>query len=104
MPSVHKLSDGTTIKVRTERTIAGTYFHEVPSRKRHGATLLRLDTHMFLVFSKDLVPIRHPDYAYASDDKVGAALALRFFVDSAEATIAHAEAEGIPVEDCYAKD
>ena len=100
----HRLSDGTTIKVRTERTIAGTYFTEVPSRKRKGATFMLLDHHMFLMFGKHIVPITNDAYRYAENDKAGAALALAFGVDSAEAVIAEAAKDGLPVEDYYAKD
>lgn len=100
---LHTLSDGTTIKIRVERGIIGTVFHEVPSRKRKSGALLRMGNRMCLLVKdgKDFVPIRHPDYEYAADDKAGADAALRFFVDSAEATIKHAAEEGIPVEDCY---
>lgn len=97
----HRLSDGTTVRVRTVRTIAGTYFEEVPSRTRKASTLYRLGTSMFVVFNGDLARITNPDYAYADDDKSGAALALRFFVDGAEACIAEAAKEGLPVEAMY---
>ena len=98
----HRLSDGTTMAVRTERTIAGTYYHEIHSRKRPSyGTLMRLDGSMFLVMRQRFVPISHPDYSYAADDKAGAAKALEFFIDSAEATISHAETEGISVDECY---
>ena len=100
----HRLSDGTTIKVRTERTIAGTYYTEVPSRKRPGSQLMTLGDHMFLIMRSHIVPIRHPKYEYASTDKLGAELALLFFVDSAEGVIAEAAKDGLPVEDYYAKD
>lgn len=76
---------------------------ELPSRKRPGGQLMRLGDHMFLIMRSHIVPIRHPDYEYASTDKAGAELALRFFVDSAEACIAESLREGYPIEDNYAK-
>jgi len=99
----HTLTDGTTIKVRTERTIAGTVYTELPSRKRAGSQLMRLGDHMFLVMRTQLVPIRHPAYEYAGTDKAGADLALAFFVESAESCIAESLAQGYPIEDNYAK-
>ena len=97
------LSDGTYIRVRVERTIAGTYFHEVPSRKRKASSMLRLGNHMFGLFGprRDLVPIRHSDYEYARTDDEGARKALAFFAEGAESCIKEAEKEGIPVEHCY---
>lgn len=98
----HTLSDGTTLRVRTVRTPAGTHYYEMPSRKRPtGSHLMRLDGPMFLVTTEQLIPIRHPDYSYASTDKIGAEVALRFFVDGAESCIKEAEKEGIPVEQMY---
>jgi hypothetical protein len=97
----HTLSDGTTIRIRTRRTLAGTVFEEVPSRKRNGATLMRLGNRMCLVFRKDLLPIENPDYSTATSDKAGAEVAMRFCVAGAESVIEHAASEGIPVEDCY---
>lgn len=104
--NVHTLSDGTTIRVQVQRTIAGTFFHEVPSRKRKGNSMMLLGTQMFALFGprQELIPVRHPDYSYASDDKEGAKKALAFFVDCAEGCIAEAEKEGIPVEKCYSLD
>ncbi len=101
-PITRTLSDGTTMRVRTERTIAGTVYREIHSRKRPSyGSLMRLDGHMFLILEEQLVPVSHPEYAYADSDTAGAALALSFFADSAESCIAHAAAEGIPVDDCY---
>jgi hypothetical protein len=97
----HTLSDGTTIRIRTRRTLVGTVYEEVPSRKRKAVTFIRLGSRMCMVFGSDLLPIENPDYAYASSDASGAEKALRFCLDSAEATIKHAAEEGIPVEDCY---
>ena len=99
----HTLTDGTTIKVRAERTIAGTYYTELPSRNRPGSQLMRLDDHMFLITRRNIVPIRHPSYEYAYTDKAGAELAMAFFVDSAESCIAESMREGYPIEDNYAK-
>ena len=100
----HTLTDGTTIKVRTQRTIAGqAIYTELPSRKRSGSQLMRLGDHMFLVGRRHLVSISHPKHEYASTDKAGAELALAFFVDSAEACIAESLREGYPIEDNYAK-
>jgi hypothetical protein len=106
MPKPHTLSDGTTISVRTQRTIAGTFFHEVPSRKRKASSLYLLDTQMFALFGprQDMIPVRHPDYSYAKDDKEGARVALAMFVDGAEACIREAEKEGLPVERMYSTD
>lgn len=101
MPTAHRLSDGTTLAIRTDRGIAGTTFTEVPSRKRPAGTLMRIDRRMYLVLRKQLVPITHPDYEYAADDKQGAAKALAFFTDSAESCIQHAAEQGIDVADCY---
>ena len=100
----HRLSDGTTITIKTDRTIAGTYYYETPSRHRKGATFMRLERSMYLLTDGHIIPISHPDYAYAPDDKAGAAKALAFCVDSAEACITHAEEEGIPVDWCYTLD
>jgi hypothetical protein len=102
----HKLSDGTTIRVQTQRTIAGTFFHEVPSRKRKANQMMLLGTQMFTIFGprQDMIPVRHPDYSYARDDKEGARVALAMFVDVAESCIKHAAEEGIPVEQCYSTD
>jgi len=102
--NVHRLSDGTTVSIKTTRTIAGTYFTEVPSRKRKGATFMLLDHHMFLIFGENIVPITNDRYAYAEDDKDGAFKALTFCIDSAEGTIAEAAKDGMPVEDYYSKD
>lgn len=102
MAQVHKLSDGTTLKVVTHRTIAGTYFQEVPSRKRKASMLFRLESRMFLVFGNgQLIRITHNDYSYAASDREGAELALRFFAEGAEACIAEAAKEGLPVESMY---
>ncbi|MBF9135287.1 hypothetical protein I0C86_41285 [Plantactinospora sp. S1510] len=103
MAKVHTLSDGTTIRVRIERGIVGSVYHEVPSRKRPGGRLMRVDSHMFLLAGKrdDMVPVSHPDYAYAADDTAGAALALRFFVEGAESIIREATKDGLPVEQYY---
>ena len=99
----HVLTDGTTIKVRTDRTIAGTYYTELPSRKRKGATFMLLVHSMFLLHGEMIIPIRHPDYEYAANDKDGAVKALAFCVESAEACITESLREGYPIEDNYAK-
>lgn len=101
-----KLSDGTTIRVKVERTIAGTYFREVPSRKRKANSMMRLGNQMFTILGprQDLIPVRHPNYDYASSDDAGARKALAMFVEVAESCIKHAEEEGIPVEQCYSTD
>ncbi|MCC3766468.1 hypothetical protein [Streptomyces sp. UNOC14_S4] len=101
--STHTLSDGTTIRVRTIKGIVGTEYREIPSRKRKAGSLLRIDNKMFALFGpeKMLVPIQHPDYAYAATDAAGARKALAFFVEAAEGCIKHANEEGIPVEECY---
>jgi hypothetical protein len=99
---VHKLSDGTTLRVRTTRILIGTQLTEVPSRKRPAGSLLWMDGGMYvLTGNKNMHKITNPDYSYASTEAEAARLALAFFVDSAEATIKHATEEGIPVEDCY---
>lgn len=98
----HVLSDGTTIRIKTRRTIAGTFYDEIPSRKRNRVTFMRLANHMFIVVNgKDLFRITNPNYEYAGTDADGAAAALRFCVDSAESVIEHARQEGISVQDCY---
>lgn len=98
----HTLSDGTTISIRPQSTIIGTQLHEVASRKRPTGSLLWDDGRMYLLTSKGgMTRITHPDYEYAADVKAATTVALAFFVDSAEATIAHAAAEGIAVDDCY---
>lgn len=107
----HKLSDGTTMRIRMRRTIAGTYFEEVHSlkgRQKFGS-LWRLDTAMFFIpggVDRDYVPgrITNPDYGYARDDKHGMEVALKFFVDSAEACIQEAAKEGLPVISMYRLD
>lgn len=103
MKSTHTLSDGTTIRVRIVRGIVGTEYREVPSRKRKANAMLRIDRSMYSVVGPKaaLVPVRHPDYAYASTDAEGARKALAFFVEVAESCIKHAREEGIPVEQCY---
>lgn len=95
------LSDGTTVAIRVTRTIAGTVYDEVPSRKRPGAQLMRLDSSMLLVFGSQLVPISHPSYSYASTDEAGADVALAFCVEGAESCIVEAAKWDIPVEQCY---
>jgi len=104
LKNAHRLSDGTTISIKTTRTIAGTYFTEVPSRKRSGATFMLLDHHMFLIFGESIVPITNDRYTYAAGIKDGAAKALDFCVVGAESTIAEAAEDGLPVEDYYARD
>lgn len=101
--NTHTLSDGTTIKIRSVKSIIGTEYQEVPSRKRKAGTMLRIDGRMYMIFGpkKALVPVRHPDYEYASTDAEGARKALAFFVEAAEACIKHAAEERIPVERCY---
>ena len=100
---IHKLSDGTTITVRTVRGIIGTEFQEVPSRKRKANTMIRIDSRMYCLIGprKDMIPVRHPEYSYAGSDAEGARKALAFFVECAEGCIAEAAKEGIPVEQCY---
>ena len=99
----HTLSDGTTIKVRSVKSIIGTEYREVPSRKRTAGTMLRIDSRMYMIFGpkQSLVPVRHPDYEYASTDAEGARKALAFFVEAAEGCIKEAAEQGIPVEQCY---
>ncbi|MER6382116.1 hypothetical protein ACWDBD_38770 [Streptomyces sp. NPDC001118] len=101
-----KLSDGTFIRVKVEQTIAGTYFHEVPSRKRKANSMMRLGNSMFMIAGprQAVIPVRHPDYDYAASDDDGARKALAMFVEVAESCIKHAEQEGIPVEACYSTD
>jgi hypothetical protein len=100
------LSDGTTVRVKVQRTIAGTYFHEVPSRKRKANSMMRLGTSMFAICGprQDLVPVSNSKYDYAGSDDDGARKALAFFVECAEGCIKEAEKEGIPVEQCYSTD
>ncbi|PPT14834.1 hypothetical protein [Streptomyces cinnamoneus] len=95
------LTDGTTLKIRIERGIAGTVFREVPSRQRPAGSLMRIGTAMHLVTRSHLTPIVPDRWASAADDAEGAEIALAFFTESAEACIEHASAEGIPVEQCY---
>lgn len=97
----HTLSDGTTLGIRVVPLIMGEEYREVPSRKRRAGALVRIDTSMYLVAAKNLVPIRHPDYSFAGNRKAARELALRFFVESAEGCIEEAAREGIPVEQCY---
>jgi hypothetical protein len=101
-----KLSDNTTIRVKVQRTIAGTYFHEVPSRKRKPNSMMRLGNSMFALFGprQDMIPVRHPEYEYAASDDDGARKALAFFVECAESCIKEAEKEGLPVEKMYSLD
>lgn len=99
--TIHTLSDGTTLRVCVVRGIVGTEFREVPSRKRKAGSLMRIDNRMYLVCGKSLVPCTNPDFEYARDDKQGAELAMKFFVEAAESCIAEAKREGIPVERCY---
>jgi hypothetical protein len=101
-----RLSDGTTIRVKVERTIAGTFFREIPSRKRKATSMMRLGHSMFAIVGprQDLIPVRHPSYEYAASDDDGARKALAFFVECAESCIKEAEKEGIPVEQCYSTD
>ena len=101
--NIHTLSDGTTITVRSVKGIIGTEYREVPSRKRKAGAMLRIDGRMYAIFGprQDLIPVRHPDYEYASSDAEGARKALAFFAEAAEGCIKHAEEEGIPVEQCY---
>jgi hypothetical protein len=99
----HENGDGTTFTVRTFREIVQSRYVVTHSTiPTAGGTLLRIDDRMFLVARGQLVPIRHPEYDRASADKAGADAALRFFADSYRDTLAHAEAEGIPVRDCFA--
>jgi hypothetical protein len=107
----HKLSDGNTMRVRTRRTIAGTYYEEVHSLKGrpHACTLWRLGTAMFLIpggVDRDYTPgrITNPDYSYARDDKHGAEVAMRFFVDGAESCIEEARKECLPTIAMYRLD
>lgn len=96
------LSDGTTITVRTATDLlGGNLYTEVPSRKRPGSALYRLDGRMFLLMRDRHVPIDHADYRYAATPKDGADVALRFFVEGAESCIAEAAREGLPVEAMY---
>ncbi|MFI8815703.1 MULTISPECIES: hypothetical protein [unclassified Streptomyces] len=97
------LSDGTTVRVKVERATIGTHFHEVPSRKRKANSMLRMGNSMFAVVGprQDLIPVRHPDYEYASTDDEGARKALAFFVECAESCIKEAKRERISVEQCY---
>ncbi|MEW1547544.1 hypothetical protein [Streptomyces tsukubensis] len=101
--NTHTLSDGTTIRVQSVKTIIGTEYREVPSRKRKANKMLRMDGRMYAAFGpkETLIPVRHPDYAYASTDADGARKALAFFVECAEGCIKQAAQEGIPVEQCY---
>jgi hypothetical protein len=101
--NAHTLSDGTTISVKVVRGIVGTEYREVPSRKRKANTMLRIDNRMYALFGpkQAMIPVRHPDYEYASTEAEGARKALAFFVEGAEACIKHAAEEGISVEDCY---
>ncbi|MFF9649710.1 hypothetical protein [Streptomyces sp. NPDC014622] len=98
-----KLSDGTTVHVKVERTIAGTFFREVPSRKRKANSMMRIGNHMFAIVGprQDLIPVRHPSYEYAASEDEGARKALAFFTECAEGCIKEAEKEGIHVEQCY---
>jgi hypothetical protein len=104
----HKLSDGNTMRVRTRRTIAGTYFEEVHSLKDrpHQHSLWLLGTSMFLVMANTSEPqsISNPDYSYARDNKHGAEVAMRFFVDGAESCIEEARKEGLPTISMYRMD
>lgn len=105
----HKLSDGNTMRVRIRRTIAGTYFEEIHSLKdrQDQQSLWLLDTTMFLVLKQNPnrpIPISHPDYKYARDDKHGAEVAMRFFVDGAESCIEEARKEGLPTIAMYRMD
>ncbi|MFG3223288.1 hypothetical protein ACGF07_00710 [Kitasatospora sp. NPDC048194] len=95
------LTDGTTLKIRTERGITGTVYREIPSRQRPAGSLMRIGNTMHLVTRGYLTPIVPDRWSRAADDKEGAAIALAFFTESAEACIEHAKAEGIPVEQCY---
>lgn len=101
--NIHTLSDGTTIRVSMSKSIIGTEYREIPSRKRKANTMLLMDGKMFAVFGpkKALIPVRHPDYQHASSDAEGARKALAFFVECAEGCIKEAKREGIPVEQCY---
>lgn len=101
LTKAHTLSDGTTLRVRIRTSIAGTFFTEVPSWERKTSTMMRLDTRMFILAAKHLVGITHPDYSYAEDDKAGAEIAMKFFVECAESCIAEALKEGIPVAAMY---
>lgn len=102
----HRLSDGTTINVRSIKGLIGTEYREVPSRKRKAGVMMRIDNRMYVILGprKSLVPVRHPDYGYAGSDTEGARVALALFVEAAEGCIKHAQEEGIPVEQCYSID
>lgn len=96
------LSNGDVITVKTERSIAGTYYREQVDRGRTTGTLMRLDGPMFYVPADGaLIKIRNDKFAWAETDEKGAELALAFFVEGAESCIAEAEKEGIALEDCY---
>lgn len=95
------LSDGTTLKVRIERGIATTVYHEVPSRDRPAGSMVRIDSGMYLVVQGHLYPVMVDRYSHAGNDAEGAEIALAFFTESAEACIEHAQVEGIPIEQCY---
>lgn len=100
------LSDRTTIRVKVERTIIGTYFHEIPSRKRKANTMIRIGHQMYSVIGprQSLIPVSHPEYSVAYSDDAAARIALAMFVEVAESCIKHAEEEGIPVEQCYSTE
>lgn len=102
----HTLSDGSTLRIRTGvNASGGVVLTEVPSRLRTAGSLLWLAGEhggpLYYISNRNLVPITHPDYRYAYDRAGAVLLALAFFVDSAEACIAHAAREGCLVSDCY---
>lgn len=101
-PVTGRLSDGTTLTIRTATDLlGGNLYTEVPSRKRPGGQMYRLDGHMFLLLRDQHVPVDHPDYRYAATARDGADVALRFFTEGAESCITEAAREGVPVEDMY---
>ena len=101
-PLTARLSDGSTVTVRTATDLLGCdLYTEVPSRKRPGAQMQRIDGRMFLLTRRHHVPVTHPDYSYAATKADGARKALAFFTESAESCITEAEREGLPVESMY---
>jgi hypothetical protein len=99
--------DGSTFTVRSTAGIMGTLLtvrHSVIGTAggqvlwdgpAYGTALY------YLPGGGQMVRITHPKYEHASTLAEAKRVALAFFAESYADTVAHAEAEGIPVADCF---
>ncbi|MFJ3974861.1 hypothetical protein [Streptomyces sp. NPDC090021] len=97
------LSDGATIRVRIERGLTGdAVLHELNSNNwRGGGRIYWSGGALYLMFGDELLQMQNSRYETAGTTAEAAEKALAFFTECAENCIRHAQAEGIPVRDCY---